>query len=139
VTSEEEVPVVVNKGEFMETYEVKIDKDTFMTMGYYQNQAAKTAVYPDKGTGNLTALSYVGLGLAGEAGEVAGKIKKLIRDKDTPGARVAIVAELGDVLWYVAMLAHELGVELGTCAIENMEKLASRAQRGVIGGSGDNR
>lgn len=112
-----------------------------MDLNDYQKTAAQTAVYPGSGTGNITALAYVGLGL-GEAGEVQGKIKKLMRDKRgtiEDGDRIAIAKELGDLLWYVAMAAREIDLPLQTVAQMNLNKLESRAARGVLGGSGDDR
>jgi len=91
-------------------------------------------------------IPYLALGIAGEAGEVADKIKKLIRDNgngEMPAIpedkRQAIKLELGDVLWYVSCLSKALGFELEEIADANIEKLASRQNRGVIGGSGDMR
>lgn len=107
----------------------------------YQRAASELAVYPDNGTGSWTAISYVGLGL-GEAGEVQGKLKKILRDDAgviTQEKREAIAGELGDVLWYVAMLADELGLGLEDIAEANLSKLFSRKERGVLTGSGDNR
>lgn len=107
----------------------------------YQAAATATAVYPEKGTGSPLALAYVALGL-GEAGEVQGKVKKVLRDDAgvlTDDKRAAIAAELGDLLWYVAAAASELGQSLGDIAQANLDKLASRAQREVLRGSGDNR
>jgi NTP pyrophosphatase (non-canonical NTP hydrolase) len=107
----------------------------------YQAAIADTAIYPDHGMGSPAALAYVGLGL-GEAGEVQGKIKKILRDDDgiiTDEKRLEIAKELGDLLWYVARTAEELGYELGGIAQKNVDKLQSRKERGVIGGSGDNR
>ena len=112
-----------------------------LTFDDYQQQAVRTAIYPEKRTGSPMALAYVALGL-GEAGEVQGKIKKILRDHDgeiTPDARGAIAKELGDLLWYVAVTAEELGVWLGAVAQGNLDKLADRAERGVLQGSGDNR
>lgn len=112
-----------------------------MTLNEYQDLAAETAMYPDAKTGSMTALSYVGLGL-GEAGEVQGKLKKVIRDDDgilSSEKREAIAAELGDVLWYVAMLSTEIGYSLDDIAGQNVGKLSDRFERGVISGSGDNR
>lgn len=89
----------------------------------------------------LLRLSYVSNGL-GETGEVQGKIKKIIRDSGgviTDEHRKMLVGELGDVLWYVSQMASELGVELDDIAAHNIDKLSSRKERGVIGGSGDNR
>lgn len=107
----------------------------------YQQAATATAVYPEKGTGSPLALAYVALGL-GEAGELQGKVKKVLRDDAgvlTDEKRQAIAAELGDLLWYVASTASELGVSLADVAQGNLDKLASRAQRGTLQGSGDER
>jgi NTP pyrophosphatase (non-canonical NTP hydrolase) len=85
---------------------------------------------------------YPTLGLTGEAGEVADKVKKVIRDRGgvfDADTREAIKLELGDVLWYVAQLASELGYDLNEVADANLQKLSSRAARGRIGGSGDQR
>lgn len=102
-----------------------------MYLSQYQKQAAETAIYPkDK------ALEYLTLGLVGEAGEVANKIKKVIRDGTSPNN---VRDELGDVLWYLAMLSTELGYSLDTIADKNLWKLANRKTRNVLGGSGDNR
>lgn len=104
----------------------------------YQEQAKKTAIYPAQGNN----LSYPALGLTGEAGEVADKVKKVIRDKGgvlSPEDSFDIAAELGDVLWYVATLATELGWDLERVAVENIEKLDSRKKRDKLHGSGDNR
>lgn len=105
----------------------------------YQDRTADTAVYP--GQGSVLGLYYVGLGL-GEAGEVQGKIKKILRDDDsvlTEDKVKEIGKELGDALWYVAQTATELGLSLNDIAAGNLEKLADRRERGVIQGSGDNR
>ena len=104
----------------------------------YQVAARRTAAYPDVG-GNPV---YPTLGLSGEAGEVADKVKKVLRDRggvfDDP-TREAIKLELRDVLWYVAQLSSELGYDLEEVATANIDKLSSRAARGYIGGSGDQR
>lgn len=108
-----------------------------MDFDIYQNEASTTAKYPDG-----KALDYVVLGLASEAGEVAGKLKKVIRDNDgvfTDAHKEALLSELGDVLWYCAMIALELDTPLSRVAQGNLDKLASRNERGVIGGSGDSR
>ena len=108
-----------------------------MDLNYYQQEAVKTAVYPKE-----HAVSYLALGLNGEAGEVAEKVKKIIRDR---GGVIGnqhqddLVKELGDVLWYAANLASVLGVELEEVAQTNLDKLQSRQLRGVLKGSGDNR
>lgn len=112
-----------------------------MTVNEYQTQAFSVAKYPEKGTGSLMAVIYCGLGL-GESGEVQGKIKKVLRDSAgqiTPEIRDAIIAEMGDNLWYLAALSTELGIPFEEVARRNLEKLFDRANRGVIGGSGDNR
>ena len=107
-----------------------------MNFNDYQDQANDTAIYP-----NESRLVYPALGLTGEAGEVADKIKKLIRDKRTLDVqeRIEIAKEVGDVLWYVAAMARDLGVDMDTMARMNLDKLRDRAKRGVVGGSGDNR
>lgn len=112
-----------------------------ISMSEYQEKTAETAIYPEAGTGSITALSYVGLGL-GEVGEVQGKIKKVIRDDGgvlSEEKRQAIIDELGDVLWYASQLATELEVDLEHVARRNLRKLASRKDRGQLGGSGDER
>jgi NTP pyrophosphatase (non-canonical NTP hydrolase) len=104
----------------------------------YQTAALQTAVYPDQGQN----FSYPALGLVGEAGEVADKLKKVIRDNGgvlTDPVRDAVAKELGDVLWYLAVLAYEMDYDLAEIARINLEKLASRQQRNVLQGSGDDR
>jgi NTP pyrophosphatase (non-canonical NTP hydrolase) len=104
----------------------------------YQRRSRATAVYPDAGEN----LAYPALGLCGEAGEAAEKVKKAMRDDGgvlTDERREALAAELGDVLWYVAQLATEAGLDLGEIAGENLAKLLSRQERGVLQGSGDTR
>jgi len=81
---------------------------------------------------------YYALGLMGEAGEVAEKVKKIYRDK-LPVDKVAIAREIGDVLWYAARLADVLGVSFDEVAQLNITKLVDREMRGVLHGSGDNR
>lgn len=109
-----------------------------MRLNEYQEKAKATAVYPAMGMN----YSYPALGLVGEAGEVAEKVKKIIRDQDgvlTEENKIEIGKELGDVLWYIAIMADEMGLTLQTVAEENLKKLWSRKERGVLGGSGDNR
>ena len=102
-----------------------------MNFNEYQKIARSTAIYPKE-----YKVIYPALGLCGEAGEVAEKVKKNIRDgKSLDGVRF----ELGDVLWYVAVLADDLGVTLEEIAQANVDKLKWRKYRGKIGGSGDNR
>lgn len=109
-----------------------------MEMNDYQKAAKTTAVY----TSADQQLVCTVLGLNGEAGEVAEKIKKVIRDKNSvigDDDRREIQKELGDVLWYLAVLADTLGLDLESVATTNLEKLRNRHQRGVIHGQGDNR
>jgi len=104
----------------------------------YQARSRATAVYPGAGANLL----YPTLGLCGEAGEVAEKIKKLVRDDGgvlTGERRSALSKELGDVLWYVAQLATEADLDLDEIAAANLEKLLSRQRRDVLQGSGDDR
>jgi NTP pyrophosphatase (non-canonical NTP hydrolase) len=111
-----------------------------MNMQEYQDAALETAAYP--GFGEWLGVTYCALGLNGEAGEVADKIKKIQRDKMcvlSAADREAIKKELGDCLWYVAVLAFELGLTLESVAVGNVEKLRSRKERGKINGSGDDR
>jgi NTP pyrophosphatase (non-canonical NTP hydrolase) len=108
-------------------------------MGFddYQHAARRTAVYARR-----DRVIYPALGLASEAGEVAGKIKKVLRDQDGNFDRTpldAIKDELGDVLWYVAALAGDLGLSLDDIATANLAKLGARQRRGTIGGAGDQR
>jgi NTP pyrophosphatase (non-canonical NTP hydrolase) len=109
-----------------------------MTFEEYQIEARKTAVYPNQDNNYI----YPTLGLAGEAGEVAEKIKKVIRDNDgivTEEKKAEITKELGDVLWYIANLSKELGISMEEVAGKNIEKLKSRQERDLLHGSGDNR
>ena len=112
-----------------------------MTLDEYQRGALRTASFPAS-----VRVLYPALKLAGEAGEVTEKLGKLMRDEGwlpgmplTATQREALTQELGDVLWYVAVLAADLEVDLETVAAGNLAKLASRQVRGVIGGSGDDR
>ena len=105
-----------------------------ITATEYQKKAKETAIFPaDK------ALEYLSLGLVGEAGEVANKVKKLIRDKKVLLDTTVISSEIGDVLWYCAMLADYLDTNLGKIMEDNIDKLQSRKSRGTLGGSGDRR
>jgi NTP pyrophosphatase (non-canonical NTP hydrolase) len=108
-----------------------------MDFNEYQKEAVKTAIY---GTGNKVI--YPVLGLCGEAGEVAEKVKKILRDKNgayDPEDFEAIKKELGDVLWYIANIANDLDLSLDGVALANIEKLKSRRDRNKLHGSGDNR
>lgn len=109
-----------------------------MTFEEYQKKSRETAIYPNKDNNFI----YPTLGLAGEAGEIAEKIKKILRDKNgvvDEEARKEISKELGDVLWYVSQLATELNLSLEEIVSLNIEKLKSRKERGQLHGSGDNR
>jgi NTP pyrophosphatase (non-canonical NTP hydrolase) len=110
----------------------------FKDFDKYQNECGKTAVYPKVGK----RFVYPLLGLLGEAGEVSEKIKKIFRDEGgvlTKEKREEIKKELGDTLWYLAQLSKELGLKFSDVAKGNLEKLASRKNRGTIHGNGDNR
>jgi NTP pyrophosphatase (non-canonical NTP hydrolase) len=109
-----------------------------MDFNDYQSKSRKTAKYPAIGH----PLIYPALGLVNEAGEVAGKIKKVFRDRDgqiNEETREALKAELGDVLWYIAQVATELDLSLDEIAEYNIAKLYDRLERGKIHGDGDNR
>jgi NTP pyrophosphatase (non-canonical NTP hydrolase) len=122
-----------------------------MDFNQYQKEAAKTAQYPechvgfvDNGHDCCKSASYLYpvLGLVGEAGEVAEKIKKIIRNKaGTPSEEdiQEIAKELGDVLWYIAALCTELELEMDTVATNNIAKLQDRLKRDKIKSEGDNR
>ena len=109
-----------------------------MNFTEYQNLALSTAIYPKK-----YETIYPALGLCGEAGEVAEKVKKSIRDglHNWPDEQFKkdLTKELGDVLWYISALASDLDISLNEIAENNLLKLASRKKRNKIGGSGDNR
>lgn len=108
-----------------------------MNANDYQKRTLDTAIYPQAGTGAAIELYYLALGLTSEAGEVAGKVKKMIRDgqMDTAG----MIHEIGDVLWYAARLADALGFTLEDVMRINYAKLMKRKDSNVISGSGDNR
>ena len=112
-----------------------------MELNYYQTEAHKTAIYPEE-----AGIMYPVLGLCGEAGEVAEKVKKLVRDTDYLKTKridavdhVGVEKELSDVLWYLSECCTKLGVSLQHIAELNLTKLASRKERGVLSGSGDDR
>jgi NTP pyrophosphatase (non-canonical NTP hydrolase) len=103
----------------------------------YQKVAITTAIYPRE-----QAIIYPTLGLTGEAGEVANKVKKIIRDgSDSKDEKLVseIKSEIGDCLWYIAVLADDFNIKLSDIASTNLEKLANRKKNGTIHGSGDNR
>ena len=103
-----------------------------LDMEEYQKTAADTAIYSSK-----HAVIYPALGLAAEAGEVANKVKKILRDGDFD--RKAIADEIGDCLWYIAALCRDLNIDMQQIADSNIKKLKDRLERGVISGSGDDR
>lgn len=109
-----------------------------MNLDDYQKAALRTAAPRDKKNEFL----HLVLGLVGESGEIAEKVKKIVRDHDSDLSKVDVEdlkKELGDVMWYVAVLADYFDISLGEVGQKNIDKLASRQKRGVLGGSGDNR
>ena len=104
----------------------------------YQEKACETAIFPKN-----KAMEYLTLGLTGEAGEIANKVKKFIRDgaaqDEYLAKRIEIGYEIGDVLWYCAVLAKEMEMDLGHIMENNLQKLDDRKKRGTLSGSGDNR
>ena len=109
-----------------------------MDFNTYQKNARLTAQYPNLGSNYI----YPTLGLVGEAGEVAEKVKKVIRDKKgvfDDESKKGLKKELGDVLWYVSNLCTEFNFSLDDIALQNLEKLKLRAAKGKISGSGDDR
>lgn len=109
-----------------------------MNLNEYQVLAKRTASPKDK----KNEVFHLVLGLCGEAGEVAEKIKKVIRDKDSDFSQLDLDdlnKELGDVLWHIAILGDYFDIPLDDIGAKNIEKLASRLERGTISGSGDNR
>lgn len=114
-----------------------------MTFDEYQKQAITTDLFDSK-LKSVTDPAFMekALGLLGEAGEVAEKLKKIIRDKDgklTEEDKTELAKEFGDVLWYISSLSYYLGVSLDDVARQNLEKVLSRKARGKTKGSGDNR
>ena len=110
-----------------------------MTFDEYQLKALTTILSTND---ELKDTLHWVLGINGEAGEVAEKVKKIIRDQDgnfTDADKKELAKEIGDVLWYLAVFAHQLGYSLDDVAKTNLDKLSSRKERGVLGGSGDNR
>ncbi len=109
-----------------------------MTFNEYQKKSRETAIYYNKDKNYI----YPTLGLVGEAGEIAEKIKKILRDNGgsvDEKDKVELVKELGDLLWYLSQLSTKLGLSLDDIAVSNIGKITSRKERGVLHGSGDNR
>lgn len=107
-----------------------------MNLNNYQKKALETAIYPEQ-----YKIVYPALGLNGEAGEVAEKVKKILRGDSalSEERRADIALELGDVLWYAATLANDLGYSLEDIAKMNIKKLEMRQKKGLLGGNGDHR
>ena len=110
-----------------------------MTLDEYQKEALVTAVFKDE----FTDLAHWVLGITGEAGEIAEKVKKIIRDKDPKNLstedKEELIKEIGDVLWYLAVLTKHLGYSFDEVGTRNIAKLRNRQSRNVIHGKGDNR
>lgn len=110
-----------------------------MNFNEYQKQALTTSSTTDD---DFKDIMHWVLGITGEAGEIAEKFKKIIRDKNgviSSDDKTELTKEIGDVLWYLSVLSHQLGISFEEVATENLTKLKSRKNRGVISGSGDNR
>ncbi len=113
-----------------------------MELKTYAEKIESLAAYPEALQGTQAAVCYTALGLAGEAGEVANQIKKVLRDDNgrvSDSRRKALASELGDVAWYFVMLCRELGIDPSHVLAENVDKLSSRLARGTIHGDGDKR
>ena len=126
---------IISLQEQTERIENKLESISGLTLNRYQELAEETAIYP-------LPIIYPALGLAGEAGEVADKVKKVLRDHNsafTQEIKREIAMEVGDVLWYCAAIARDLGYALEDIGMMNYEKLKPRQRRGAISGSGDNR
>jgi NTP pyrophosphatase (non-canonical NTP hydrolase) len=117
---------------------IKENRMSDITGTTYQEKACETAIFPKE-----KATEYLTLGLTGEAGEIANKVKKFIRDGATQdeyeAKKIEIAYEIGDVMWYCAVLAKEMEMDLGHIMENNLQKLADRKKRGTLSGSGDNR
>lgn len=108
-----------------------------MNLTKYQKETIQTAIYPEAGTGSNNELYYLALGLTSEAGEVAGKVKKLFRDKTLDIGDLAY--ELGDCMYYLARLADAIGYEMEDILDINSAKLLRRKAKGTLKGNGDDR
>ena len=108
-----------------------------MNFNEYQKEAYKTLIHKDQDN-----LAYFALGVAGESGEVADKVKKIFRDNGgvmTTQDKEELAKEMGDVLWYLSQLSQYIGKDFSDIAQINLDKLKSRQERGTLSGSGDNR
>lgn len=113
------------------------NEEEYMDFVNYQWRTSQTAIYPSE-----KALEYLSLGLVSEAGEVAGKVKKIIRDHNsvlTSDMKDSLIAEIGDVMWYIAQLCEALETNMSVVARKNVEKLAQRQKSNTLSGDGDNR
>ena len=132
------IDFIIEKYYILQNYRYICETNTnAMTLNEYQEGARRTAIYPTE-----RKIIYPTLGLTGEAGEVADKVKKVIRDNNdefTAERKHQIAMELGDVMWYAASLAHDLGYTLDEVCQMNLDKLASRMKRDKIHGEGDER
>lgn len=108
-----------------------------MQANEYQKKIKDFAIYPEADTGSNLELYYLSLGLAGEVGEICGKVSKLYRDKTYHPKELA--KEAGDSLWFLVMFINALGYDVEDIMEHNYAKLKDRQERGVIGGNGDNR
>lgn len=129
---EEKAMLTQEEIENWDQYQDTEEMDRYYSFDAYQDFTDTTAIYPKS-----QGLAYLAMGLTSEAGEVAGKVKKFIRDGHLDEEDLA--KELGDVLWYVAQLASHLDLYLSEVAQNNVDKLTDRKDRNTIGGSGDDR
>ena len=116
---------------------VDFEESKSLNFNDYQKIAKTTAIYPDE-----YKIIYPALSLVGEAGEVANKVKKIVRDgedKMSSDWKQQLASEIGDVLWYCAALASDLNMSLGVIASQNKDKLEARLKKGTLQGSGDKR
>ena len=112
-----------------------------MELNEYQQRALDAAFFIER-SGQIESLAYLAIALPGETGEVCEKIKKMYRDNDgklTPEIAESIAKELGDVQWYLSVMAKVIGYDLNTVCEMNLQKLADRTARNTLRGSGDNR
>jgi len=113
-----------------------------MNFDLYQKEALKTAVFPDFDSNYVEGLIYPIIGLAGECGELSNKFKKVLRDHNgvvTGEMNKLLCDELGDCLWYIAIIAHKLNINLNTIATNNIYKLEQRKLKNTLKGDGDGR
>jgi NTP pyrophosphatase (non-canonical NTP hydrolase) len=127
------VRVTLHKEDYDRLVNVSDDPHASYSFREYTGFVKSMKVFPEK-----FAIIYPTLGMMGEAGEVSEKVKKWMRG-DRELDKAELVKEVGDVLWYVTALADDLGYTLEDVALMNIEKLASRRDRGVVKGEGDNR